>query len=169
MTGPNVANSAPNGPIQAIKGWAARGLSKLTGSPIVKRPTAAPNNVDTPNSPPSVGNPPEKAVSFRPGKYAILAIATLGTAPFIARPLMRRRRRKKAEKEAAMAAPQAQAQPQKTGKGQKVKKFMKKVGENGSDSVFLSDNNTAIVAHRGSTTTLLCQVHKDSQYGVVSI
>ena len=29
-----------------------------------------------------------------------------------------------------MAAPQAQAQPQKTGKGQKVKKFMKKVGEN---------------------------------------
>lgn len=45
---------------------------------------------------------------------------------------------------------------------------LKKLGENDSDSVFLSDNNTAIVAHRGSTTTLHCQVHKDSQYGVIT-
>ena len=37
----------------------------------------------------------------------------------------------------------------------------------GSESVFLSDNNTSVVAHRGSTTTLHCQVAKDSQYGVV--
>ena len=37
----------------------------------------------------------------------------------------------------------------------------------GSESVFLSDNNTSVVAHRGSTTTLHCQVVKDSQYGVV--
>jgi len=44
----------------------------------------------------------------------------------------------------------------------------KKISENVSESVFLSDNNTAIVAHRGSTTTLLCQVHKDSQYGVIT-
>jgi len=35
-------------------------------------------------------------------------------------------------------------------------------------SVFLSENNTAVVAHRGSTTTLHCQVHKDSQYGVIT-
>jgi len=45
---------------------------------------------------------------------------------------------------------------------------LKKLGEIDSDSVFLSDNNTAIVAHRGSTTTLHCQVHKDSQYGVIT-
>ena len=50
------------------------------------------------------------------------------------------------------------------GRGQS---HLKKLGENSSDSVFLSDNNTAIVAHRGSTTTLHCQVYKDSQYGVV--
>ena len=37
----------------------------------------------------------------------------------------------------------------------------------GSESVFLSENNTSVVAHRGSTTTLHCQVVKDSQYGVV--
>ena len=35
-------------------------------------------------------------------------------------------------------------------------------------SVFLTNNNTEVVAHRGSTTTLQCQVVKDSQYGVVS-
>ena len=35
-------------------------------------------------------------------------------------------------------------------------------------SVFLTNNNTQVVAHRGSTTTLYCQVVKDSQYGVVS-
>ena len=51
------------------------------------------------------------------------------------------------------------------GRGQS---HLKKLGENSSDSVFVSDNNTAIVAHRGSTTTLHCQVYKDSQYGVVS-
>jgi len=33
-------------------------------------------------------------------------------------------------------------------------------------SVFLSDNNTVVSAHKGSTTSLLCQVHKDSQHGV---
>ena len=37
-----------------------------------------------------------------------------------------------------------------------------------SGSVFLTNNNTEVVAHRGSTTTLYCQVVKDSQYGVVS-
>ena len=36
------------------------------------------------------------------------------------------------------------------------------------ESVFRTDNNTNVVAHRGSTTTLNCQVVKDSQYGVVS-
>ena len=35
-------------------------------------------------------------------------------------------------------------------------------------SVFVTDNNTNVVAHKGSTTTLHCQVVKDSQYGVVS-
>lgn len=35
-------------------------------------------------------------------------------------------------------------------------------------SVFISENNTALVAHRGSTTTLRCQVFKDSQYGVIT-
>lgn len=36
------------------------------------------------------------------------------------------------------------------------------------ESVFLTANNTQVAAHRGSTTTLLCQVVKDSQYGVVT-
>jgi len=37
-----------------------------------------------------------------------------------------------------------------------------------SGSVFLTNNNTEVVAHRGSTTTLYCQVVKDSQYGVIT-
>jgi len=37
-----------------------------------------------------------------------------------------------------------------------------------TESVFLSENNTSVVAHRGSTTTLHCQVAKDSQYGVMT-
>lgn len=45
----------------------------------------------------------------------------------------------------------------------------KKVLEQRLDSsVFLSDNNTVITAHRGSTTTLHCRVAKDSQYGVIT-
>merc|ERR1719507_1283959 len=35
-------------------------------------------------------------------------------------------------------------------------------------SVFLSENNTVVSAHKGSTTSLLCQVHKDSQHGVIT-
>jgi len=35
-------------------------------------------------------------------------------------------------------------------------------------SVFLSENNTVVQAHKGSTTSLLCQVHKDSQHGVIT-
>jgi len=35
-------------------------------------------------------------------------------------------------------------------------------------SVFVTDNNTNVVAHKGSTTTLHCQVVKDSQYGVIT-
>lgn len=44
----------------------------------------------------------------------------------------------------------------------------KKVEEPPPGSVFLSENNTALVAHSGSTTTLHCQVYKDSQYGVIT-
>jgi len=37
-----------------------------------------------------------------------------------------------------------------------------------SPSVFLTSNNTEVMAHIGSTTTLNCQVIKDSQYGVIT-
>lgn len=56
---------------------------------------------------------------------------------------------------------------QREGRDHRKGELSRNLGEEGR-SVFLSDNNTSLVAHRGSSTTLHCQVEKDSQHGVIT-
>ena len=62
----------------------------------------------------------------------------------------------------------AMAGKRKTTTPKCVTKKLKRYFQKNLTNIF-SENNTVVSAHKGSTTSLLCQVHKDSQHGVVRI